>query len=326
MKRLFNLIFLTLLTLMFAMSCEKNISVPQEDDETAVTGLAQGEDEDYLFDEGFDDGSEDNMYNGYSSFGKGFDKITSPIDTVHRFGRKIMDRPRRVITDVRRISPDSIKVFVAREFVGRFIVIEKEDDTTFVRHVKDLRHVVRRCALYVKRNPTDEIVRRRWKLAEVSLGQGNSLPAHTIRISQVSVSSSSGINAVFTDPLHTMLEIPEDILTFALGEEITVQVKLTNSTANPVDPSGNGSTETVLLHYGTNRHHHARRHFEYAGTDPATGEQIYEGTWTIGQEPFQVYHAVVDAIDNGTIFDDDGVTYPYNSTTWSVPYRVVERD
>lgn len=326
MKRLSNLVFLALLALIFASSCEKNSAVPQEDDETAVTAMAQAEDEDYLFDEGFDDVSEDYMYDGYSSFGKGFDKITSPIDTVFRFGRKVMERPRRFITDIRRIGPDSIKVFTAREFAGRFIVIEKEDDTTFVRHVKPLRHVVRRCAIYVKRNPDEEIVRRRWKLASVSLGQGNSLPAQTIQINQISVSSSGGVNVVFSDPLHTMLEIPDDILTFTPGEEVTVQVKLSNSTANPVDPLGNGATETVLLHYGTNRQHHARKHFQYAGVDPLSGDQVYEGTWTVGQEPLRVYHAVVDAIDNGTIYDDDGATYPYNSATWSAPYRVAEVD
>jgi hypothetical protein len=320
MKRLFSLIFITILTVILALSCEKNTSVAGEDDESVVTEMAQAEDEDYLFDEGINDVSDENMYNGYSSFGS----ITSPIDTVFRLGRKMLERPRRVVTDIRRIGPDSIKVFVGREFVGRFIIIEKEDDSTFVRHVKPLRHVVRRCAIYVKRNPNDQNIRRRWKLASVSLGKGNSLPTGTIQINEVSVSSSGGVSVVYTDPLHTLLEVPDDILFFAPGEEVTVQVKLTNSTPNPVDPLGNGATETVLLHYGTNRHHHARKQFEYVGADPVSGEQVYEGTWTIRQEPFRVYHAVVDAIDNGTIYDDSNSTYPYNSATWSAPYRVGE--
>ena len=322
MKRLFGLIIVSVVLSIILSACEKNTSTPVvEDDESVVTQLAQNDEEDYLLDEGIDDVSEDNMFDGYHSFGK----ISSPIDTVFRFGRIVHQRPHRVVTDVRRISPDSIVVFVAREFGGRFIVIEKADDSTFVRHRKPLRHVVRRRAIYVKRSPSDT-GQRPWKLASVSLGQGNSVPNATIQINEISVSSSGGASVVFTDPLQTLLEIPDDVLTFVPGEEVTVQVKLSNSTVNPVDPLGNGSTETVLLHYGVNRHHHARKRFEYAGSDPLTGDQVYQGTWTIGQEPFRVYHAVVDAIDNGTIYDDDGTTYPYNSVTWSAPYRVVETD
>lgn len=321
MKRLFGLIIVSAILSIILSACEKNTSTQAvEDDESVVTQMAQNDEEDYLLDEGIDDVSEDNMFDGYRSFGK----VSSPIDTVFRFGRIVHQRPRRIVSDIRRISPDSIVVFVAREFDGRFIVIEKADDSTFVRHQKPLRHVVRRKAVYVKRN--SDTGGRPWKLASVSLGQGNSVPNATIQINEISINSSGGASVIFTDPLQTLLEISEDILTFVPGEEVTVQVKLSNSTVNPVDPFGNGSTETVLLHYGVNRRHHARKRFEYAGSDPLTGDQVYQGTWTIGQEPLRVYHAVVDAIDNGTIYDDDGTTYPYNSVTWSAPYRVVETD
>lgn len=259
------------------------------------------------------------MYDGYSSFGKVF----TPIDSVKRFGRKVLQRPRRVITDVQRIGPDTIRVFTAREFVGQFVIFSKPDDSTVVRYTKPLRHVVRRVALYVRRNPNEVTGRRGWELAEVSLGQGNSVPMATIQIKEITITGSGGVSVVYTNPLHTMLSVPDDILLFSPGETVTVQVKLSNSTLNPVDPLGNGSTETVLLHFGVNRQHHARKRFEYVGVDPVTGDQVYEGSWTIGQQPFRLRHAVVDAIDNGTIFDDDATTYPYNSTTWSAPYRVI---
>jgi hypothetical protein len=51
------------------------------------------------------------------------------------------------------------------------------------------------------------------------------------------------------------------------------------------------------------------------------GMNVYEGNWVVGQWP-GIHHAVIDIIDNGTIFDDDINTYPYNSTTWSTPYKV----
>lgn len=320
MKHLLGLMAIILLAMLLMLGCEKDSSQPlAEDDESVVTQMAQEEDDEYLFDEGIDDGSEDNMYDGYSSFGK----VSTPIDSVKRFGRKVLQRPRRVITDVQRIGPDSIRVFTAREFVGQFVIFSKPNDTTVVRYTKPLRHVVRRVALYVRRNPNEVSGRRGWELAEVSLGQGNSLPMATIEIKEIAITGSGGVSVVYTNPLHTMLSVPDDILLFSPGETVTVQVKLSNSTLNPVDPLGNGSTETVLLHYGVNRQHHARKRFEYVGVDPVTGDQVYEGSWTIGQQPFRLRHAVVDAIDNGTIFDDDATTYPYNSTTWSAPYRVI---
>lgn len=320
MKRLIGLMATILLAMLLMLGCEKDSSQPlAEDDESIVTQMAQEEDDEYLFDEGIDDGSEDNMYDGYSSFGKVF----TPIDSVKRFGRKVLQRPRRVITDVQRIGPDTIRVFTAREFVGQFVIFSKPDDSTVVRYTKPLRHVVRRVALYVRRNPNEVSGRRGWELAEVSLGQGNSVPMATIQIKEIAITGSGGVSVVYTNPLHTMLSVPDDILLFSPGETVTVQVKLSNSTLNPVDPLGNGSTETVLLHYGVNRQHHARKRFEYAGVDPVSGDQVYQGSWTTGQQPFRLRHAVVDAIDNGTIFDDDAATYPYNSTTWSAPYRVI---
>lgn len=321
MKRFLSVVAITLSAMLLMVGCEKDSSQPlAEDDESIVSQMAQEEDNEYLFDEGFDDGSEDNMYDGYSSFGK----ITAPIDSVKRFGRKVLQRPRRVVTDVRRIGPDSITVFTAREFAGQFVIFSKPNDSTMVRYTKQLRHVVRRIALYVRQNPNNATGPRGWKLAEVSLGQGNSLPAATIRIKEITITGSGGLSVVYTDPLQTMLSVPDDILLFTPGETVTVQVKLSNSTLNPVDPLGNGSTETVLLHYGVNRQHHARKRLEYAGVDPVTGDQVYQGSWTIGQQPFRLRHAVVDAIDNGTIFDDDNAAYPYNATTWSAPYRVTQ--
>ena len=128
---------------------------------------------------------------------------------------------------------------------------------------------------------------------------------------------------VFTDPLNTFLNLPDDIPTFSIGELITIKVLLENTTSNPVlDPNGSGATETALLHFGCNRHHRARKRFDFVGTDPNTGYNMYKGTWHVGQQPFRIRHAIIDAIDNGTIYDNDPNAFPYNSTTWSTPYRV----
>lgn len=334
MKRLFHIITL-LLMLAVLTNCQKDsdngLSI-EEDESLSVQQLVSEDDEDMLYDLGIDDKSEDNMYDGYSTFNGDLGKITASIDTVLRFGRRIEDRGLRRM-DIRRIAPDTFKVFIAREFAGAFVIFEKGDDSTGTRpiivHRKRLRHVVRRNAIYVKRDVVTDAAneltdrhRRNWKLAGVSMGAGNSVPHHTIQINEVTVNSSSGTSMVITDPLNTLFFSRKELPTFEVGDSVTVQVKLTNTTANPVDIKGNGSTEIVLLHFGTNRDHHARKRFRYVGTDPATGDNVYEGSWTVRQRPGRAYHAIIDAIDNGSIYESAADQFPYNSTTLSTPYRV----
>ncbi|GEM_PF-1715958 len=330
MRRILSLITILLMFAFVMTSCQKNTEplASEQSDDVTVQELAMSDEDDYLFDIGIDDGSEDAIKNG--EFGGGFGKISTPIDSVWRFGRHITRRGLRRL-EIVRTAPDTFKVAMARELGGQFVIVEKFpgdslSGDTLVLYRKPLQHVIRRKAIYVKRQPTDLPGRRRgWQLYAVSMGQGNSVPNHTIDITEIMVTTSGGDTLVFTDPLNTLMNV-EDIPRFVQDEIVTVRVKLNNLTGNPIDPEGNGSTETVLLHYGVNRRHHVRKPFDFVGIDPVTGEHIYEGSWTIGQEPFHVYHAVVDVIDNGTIYDSDNGVYPYNSTTWSTPYFVTETE
>ncbi len=339
MKRLTNLTIVLLLALAMLTNCQKDSDSGVntiESDEFTIQELAESEDEDLLYDLGIDDQDEANMFDGYSSFDGGLGKITAPIDTILRFGRRIEDRGLRRL-DIRRVAPDTFKVFVAREFAGAFVIFEKGEDSTGTRpiiiHRKRLRHVVKRNAIYVKKErETDSAhdisnrLHRNWKLAAVSMSAGNSVPNHTIQMNEITITSSSGENMVITDPLNNLFYSRDDLPTFVPGDSVTVQVKLSNTTANPVDIEGNGSTEKVLLHFGVNRHHHARKRFHYVGVDPATGDNVYEGGWVIKQRPGRAYHAIIDAIDNGTIHDSNAETFPYNSTTLGTIYRVVTVD
>lgn len=325
MKRYVKLGFLwALMSMLILNGCQEDTSPLTESDEEIVAEMVTSEDDEFLYDIGLDEYSEDNMYDGYSSFDGTNGK--APIENVVRFGRKVSERPRRGVRAFERLGPDSVKVFVAREFPGVFHILAVEDSNgtrVRTRYLKRLRHVVRRNAIYVKQSdPTAD--RPRWKLSAISLGQGNSVPNASIRIHQVTI-ASNGDSTVFTDPLNTLLDTRDDVPTFMPGDEVTVTIQLENNTANPVADS-TGATETVLLHYGVNRQHHARARFEYRGVDPVTGYNVYANTWTIRQRPFKVYHAIFDAIDNGTIYDDDANTYPYNSTTWSTPYIVTAND
>lgn len=335
MKKLFITLTITLLALVLITGCEKDTSSALSDQELAQTTIQESLSSDenvYMIDWAIDDGSENNMYNGFSSFGKtGFslDKVLSPEDQLVRFGRIIKRRYPRQIT-IRPLSPDSILVNVDRVLVGNFISILAPGDTvqrdSFLVYRKPMRHLVSRTTLFVKNNNEEDVSRdprRRWKMAGVSLSKGVSRPENTVQIHKLIIVSENGDTLKFSAPLHTMLNIPDDIPTFVTGEQVKVIALVSNSSANLVPDPETGATETVLLHYGVNRQHHARKRFEYRGIDPATGYAIFEGAWTIHEPANHVFHAAVDVIDNGTIYEGDEQTYPYNSVTWGCPYRVV---
>jgi hypothetical protein len=341
-KIVFNLIIIAL-GLFLIIGCEKDTTPTSSDysnltDQELVEQSLLNENDpefeeiqEYLVDWGIDDGSEANMYNGFSTFsgGTSLPKILSPIENVIRFGRKINQRfPRKMV--YRRISEDSIAVNVERVLVGRFYIFGKLDSSSvgtdsFKIYTKPLTHRVRRNTIFIRRT-NDEIIqhpRRRWRLAAISLGDGISQPVPTVEIHQLTVESSGGTSLVFIDPLGTMLSIPDDLPTFTQGEEVTITTLVSNSSANPVINATTGATETVLLHFGFSRIHRARKQFQYMGVDPSTGYHIYQGQWTVHEPACGAFHAVVDVIDNGTIYDDDAEMYPYNSATWGCPYRVV---
>lgn len=326
MKRL-ALFLMTSLVLMFAtIGCEKDTGSAVDDETQAQMELQDAvhdEENDYLLDWGIDDGDESNMFSFSPSFG--FPKIMDTIPNVVRFGRRVNHRFRREVI-ITRLNPDSILVSITRKLDGRFVIasLDTTQDTVII-YRKPLTHIVKRRAIFVKRHPNipdDNPGRGRWKLRAVTLGAGASDSVRTIQIHQVTVYNSAGDSIVFANPLETWLTVPDDIPTFHRGEMVTIRVMLENNTPNPlIGPDG--ASETVLLHYGRNRSHHDRKRFTFVGADPVSGYNVYEGIFHVGQQPFRVRHAIVDAIDNGTIFDDDASVYPYNSTTWSAPYRVM---
>ena len=337
MKRIMITLMAGLLGIILITGCERDTSSvlteeQLEDQSIRNTITDENIDEsDYLADWGIDDLSEENMYDGFSTFSPGtyFPKIMSPIDNVVRFGRKLNRRTPRTLV-IRRISPDSILVQMERVWAGQFFIFQRLDTAntppdTVVIYRKPLIHVVQRNAIFVPRVEDQEAMRdpqRRWKLSAISLGYGESRPAPTVEIHQVEVNGSNGTHLLFTNPLRTMLSIPGDLPTFITGETVTITILVSNNTANPVLNPNTGASETALLHFGVNRFHRARRQFAYLGVDPNTGHNIYQGEWIVHEPLRRPFHAIIDVLDSGTIYDDDTQVYPYNSVTWGVPYRV----
>jgi hypothetical protein len=142
----------------------------------------------------------------------------------------------------------------------------------------------------------------------------------TLHINKIIVEANNEIVEI-TDPLE-YFQSRKSVFTFNNGTKVNVKVYVSNDTQNPVFvPIGTDQTEIVRLHHARHRirRYHKIKYFRYLGKEE--GMNVYQGNWTVGQWP-GVHHAVIDVIDNGTIFDDDVTTYPYNATTWSTPYKV----
>lgn len=334
MNKIICTFMIVLLGLFIISGCEKDTNSALSDqqlEDNAITEILTNEnieESDYVMDWGIDDIDESQMYNGFSTFSPGnyFPKILTPIDSVVRFGRILNRRIPRTLL-IRRISRDSILVHMERVWGGNFLILEQPlTEDTLILHRKPLVHTVKRTAIFTKRTEDEDAMRdprTRWRLSAVSMDLGNSRPLPTVAIQQIDITTSTGESYSFTNPLRTIFSIPDDLPVVARGEGVTVQVLVSNNTNNPVVNPETGATETLLLHFGLNRIHRARKQFEYIGVDPNTGYNLYKGVWTVHEPAFRPFHAVIDAIDNGTIYDEDEQIYPYNSMTWGFPYRVV---
>lgn len=332
MKRLIFSSLIAMLSLILVIGCDKNPNSAISEDElelSAIEESMQDESNEYLIDWGLDDVDENNMFDGYSDFS--FGKVMIPLNNVVRFGRKIDKKGIRTLI-LRRISRDSIMAISERVLVGKFVSFDKISNSntnsdTFGITRKPMKHVVKRKTIFVRKDASIDAAavkdpRRRFRLAEISISEGESRPTNTVQIEQVNIESTSGYSATFSDPLNEFLNVPDELPTLVRGDSVTVIALVSNSTANPVVDSS-GASETLLLHFGISPRHHARKRFAFKGVDPATGYNMYKGVWMVREPARRPYHCVIDAIDNGTIYDDDNEMYPYNSSSWGVPYRVV---
>jgi hypothetical protein len=211
------------------------------------------------------------------------------------FWREVTDvvREREVVIDYEAGTAD---VTVTRDVWGNLVIV----DWDMVQYEKPMHHSGVRYAQY-ERDPDWAPQQggqqqgghhRPWILTAVSgvLSQSDTL---TVSISSIHIQSAS-VDTVITDPL-ALMPVPEGIMTFDVGEEVTVTV-----TASPPD---------ALLFLNTPR-------FRTAFTPD--GQGTYTGTWTVQSSGHHV--ACVQAIARDSIFDSE---YPDDALIWGMPYDVV---
>lgn len=322
MKKLSIFMTLTLLVLVWGCTQNDGPTEPVLNDEQmieqAVVEIESDESEDFFYAD-IDEESEENFTEATDGF------LTKPI-IPFRFGRV---RLHPVVKDIHIVfDTDSTATVSFHKIIrGKFVSLVGDksqlDTLKIYRTVRAMGHEIQRMAHFAKING-------KWRMKDVSMALGNSLGARdtesdlvrtTLQITKMVVRANDEVVEI-TDPL-TYFQSRESVFAFKNGTEVNVKVYVANDTENPVYfPDGTEQTEIVRLHHARHRihRHHKIRYFRHMGQEE--GVNVYEGNWVIGEWP-GVHHAVIDVIDNGTIFDDDVNMYPYNSTTWSTPYKVM---
>jgi len=324
-----NIISVTLIALIFIIwGCSKDTtptdSTLNDEDQIMqeILNIEGSSDEDYFYAD-IDEESEENFID---SFEDSFQKPIIPL----RFGRV---RLHPMVKNIRIVftSDTSAEAHFYKVIRGNFVSLvadTTETDTLKIyKTIRPMGHEFERIVHFVKRGD-------RWMLQDFSMVLGNSLGVintadseivnSTLQIKKLIIEANDEVIKI-TDPLE-YFQTRDDLFSYPHGTTIKLKVHVNNTTLNPVGfPGIPDQTEIVRLHHA--RHRFRRFHkinmFSYAGQDDE-GNNVYEGKWIIGEWP-GVHHAAIDVIDNGTIFDDDVNKYPYNSTTWSTPYKVLRQ-
>ncbi len=313
------------LVFLFLMSCKQN-SVngddPQsewEKENSAEIQTVLEADSDLNFD-AIDDGSEDNIDQDDPNW-TGSGTLAKTTKTKMHFGR-IRKHPVERTVQIVFDTDSTATAYVNTVNKGIFVVhtVKADSDSiTYKRFEKPMTHEVERVVHLMKVRDTEH-PRLNWKIKDISMKSGHS-PNNTVEIVELSIMPTAGDSVVITDPLNYFMD-GTNMFVYPRLTDVHLQVKVKNTSSNPmIYPEGTQATETVRLIYGRNMQgNFARKYFTWIGQDEL-GNNIYEGTWTVRQ--FRgMHHAVIDVIDNGTILSPDNDLYPYNSSTWSTPYRV----
>jgi len=235
-------------------------------------------------------------------------------------GREVIDPLTfwRVVTDhdcYREVVHDpeqgTAEVTVHRQIWGDLHII----DESMVEYVKPFHHTGIRYATLV-RDPAAEPTngeghgqggqgqgtanqhhyrRGPWVLTELSgfLAESDTL---TIEIDWIRIQSAT-VDVTITDPLELMA-VPDEIMVFEVGEEVTVTVF--------------GPPEGAVLFLHTR---HWKSPFQYDGIG------AFVGTWTVTRRGRHT--AWVEAMAHDTLFDSE---HPEDTLIWGMPYAVDDEE
>jgi hypothetical protein len=325
MKRIINSVIVPLILILWG--CSTNTTEPSQtvSDEQAILELLQEMESSDTADYFYADLDELDENEFISDDEQVLQKPVIPL----KFGRVGL---RPIVKDVRIefTSDTSATVYFKKIMRGKFLVVTLDSAFNIVRIPKKLGHEFNRIAYFVKLRNQNEDLKHGWRLKKFSMVSGESLGIvdtnlvkTSLEITKLEITTDTTI--IIEDPL-SYFQKRHDMFTFLPGTEVKVTVHVKNNSQKTLQvPAGKG-TELVRIHFGRHRRwrdtrleKHGIRILKWMREE--NGENVYQGSW-ITTDRFRVHHAVIDVIDNGTIFDDDRNAYPYNSVTWSTPYKI----
>ena len=255
----------------------------------------------FIEDHGFFDETE--IYGAESMVSDGSGS-REPIDPL-TFWREVTRR--HVVRDVYIDHQEGIaEVTIYKEIWGTLNII----DENMVEYVKPMHHEGVRYAVFQRNDNvstgnfyghcgetgnTHRHRRGRWTLTDISGLVANSVETLTMDIEWIHVQSAT-VDITITDP-SVLMAVPDEIMHFETGEEVTVTVS--------------GPPEDAILFLHTRGH---RSPFQYDGG-------AFVGTWTVTHEG--VHCAGVQALAHDSIYDSE---YPDDSLIWAMPYEVGDEE
>lgn len=308
-KKFWIRMLITPLVFGLLIGCAKDpSSVNLDSDEEAIKALIL-ENEDYFESAGInDEGAQPLAYSV-----DGFGKTANLIDPL-RFGRKGKFELEHFSVDM--INDSTAMATIVKSFNGNFLILAADTTDSIAAgklYTKEMENEIVKHAIFKKvGNHQDR--RKNWRLKRVS-GSETKSPETTLSFESVTVLNSDGQEWIIDNPLEFIRDL-ENIPTLQPGDSVTVFAKIGNSSPYLEKPG-----ETVSLRYRNYRKTRRARkglHDDGVAPDVTAGDGIYSGQWKVGQRR-GIYHAFVDAIDNGTIYDDQ---LPYNSQIWGFTYFV----
>jgi hypothetical protein len=258
-------------------------------DAITMTDVSELSDEEalreFIEDHGFFDETEIYGAEDMVSDGSGSREEIDPLT----FWREVTER--HIVRDVYINHEKGIaEVTIYKEIWGTLNII----DENMVEYEKPMHHEGVRYAVF-QRVPHTELDhrhrRRGWRLTDISGLVANSVETLTMDIEWIHVQSAT-VDTTITDP-SVLMAVPDEIMSFEMGEEVTVTVS--------------GPPEDAILFLHTRGH---RSPFQYDGG-------AFVGTWTVTRNG--VHCAGVQALAHDSIYDSE---YPDDSLIWAMPYEV----
>ena len=266
-------------------------------DAITMTDVSELSDEEalreFIEDHGFFDETEIYGAESMTSDGSGSREEIDPLT----FWREVTER--HIVRDVYIDHEEGIaEVTIYKEIWGTLNII----DENMVEYEKPMHHEGVRHAVFQRNDDvalaggngngdTHRHRRGRWTLTDISGLVANSVETLTMDIEWIHVLSAT-VDITITDP-SILMAVPDEIMNFETGEEVTVTVS--------------GPPEDAILFLHTRGH---RSPFHYDGG-------VFVGTWTVVHEG--VHGVGVQALAHDSIYDSE---YPDDSLIWAMPYEV----